>query len=93
MIKLIESQEGRKVYKGYDYIIRESKYCFDVVAEAKEENKYLPRIYAERNKEEKIIDFTIQTTSYGSLNSEEIKKMIQGYEAALKVVEELRKMF
>ena len=59
------------------------------------DEKYLPRIYYS---DDLGIDgitpkFTIQTTSYGDLDPEEIKEMIKGYEEAIEVVEALTKKF
>lgn len=45
--------------------------------------EFLPEIYFDNG------EFQIQTTSYGSLNPSDIKKVIEGYEEALKIVEVL----
>ena len=47
--------------------------------------KYLPDIYYEKRFGAKIGHFEIQTTSYGSLPSEEIDKVIVGYKEAQEV--------
>ena len=47
--------------------------------------EYLPDIYYEKRFGAKIGHFEIQTTSYGSLPSEEIDKVIAGYKEAQKV--------
>lgn len=55
---------------------------------------YLPTIYCRDDDDNgKVLDFEIQTTSYGSLPVDEIKKMIAGLEEAVAVVEVLRKEF
>lgn len=38
-------------------------------------------------------EFTIQTTAYGSMNAQEIKKVIAGYQEAVEAVEILNKNF
>lgn len=55
--------------------------------------RYLPCIYCKDNFEGKVLGFEIQTTSYGALNTDEIKKVIEGYNKALEVVEVLTKEF
>ena len=49
--------------------------------------EYLPEIYERNN------GFAIQTTSYGSLQTEELKKVIAGYEYAMEAVEILNREF
>lgn len=57
-------------------------------------NNYFPEIYYEDDffGEEKP-RFEIQTTAYGAMNPEEIKKVIAGYQEALEAVEILTKNF
>jgi len=53
---------------------------------------YIPEIYINRGvwgKDEP--KFKIQTTSYGSLESEEIQKVIAGYNVAMETVELIKK--
>lgn len=53
--------------------------------------EYLPEIYYEDLwGEEK---FEIQTTSYGALSPDEIRKVVAGYQEAMLVVETLQKNF
>lgn len=59
----------------------------------REDNRYIPEIYCIDNLDGKILRFEIQTTSYGALNADEIKKVIAGYNEALEVVEILTKEF
>ena len=56
-------------------------------------DRYLPEVYCIINRKSKIIEFKIQTTSYGSLTPDEIKQVIAGYNEALEVVEILTKEF
>lgn len=58
------------------------------------EKKYIPEIYYRRNffGTEKTF-FEIQTTSYGALETEEIKKVIAGYQEALEAAEILNRRF
>lgn len=53
---------------------------------------YLPKIYYNEDVfGEKAPDFSIQTTSYGALNSEEFQKFIANQNEALEVVAVLKK--
>ena len=59
-----------------------------------ERDNYIPKIYYEddffgTSKPR----FEIQTTAYGSMNPEEIKKVIAGYQEAIEAVEILTKNF
>lgn len=56
-------------------------------------NRYLPYICANKNSFGKITGFTIETTSYGALSSEEITKVINGLREAQEVVEILKEKF
>lgn len=59
------------------------------------ELRYLPDIYFHNlfYKKDDEKTFTIQTTSYGSLNAEEIQKVVEGYQEALEVVKVLTESF
>ena len=62
------------------------------VTEPYESGCYLPKIYYNEDVfGEKTPDFSIQTTSYGALNSEEFQKFIADQNEALEVVETLKK--
>ena len=62
------------------------------VTEPYESGCYLPKIYYNEDVfGEKAPDFSIQTTSYGALNSEEFQKFIADQNEALEVVETLKK--
>lgn len=54
---------------------------------------YIPEIYCIDNFEGEVIRFDIQTTSYGALAPDEIRKVIEGYNEAVKVAEFLTKEF
>jgi hypothetical protein len=56
-------------------------------------DRYIPEIYCTINRKSKAIEFSIQTSSYGSLSADEIKQVIAGYNEALEVVEILTKEF
>lgn len=62
------------------------------VTEPYESGCYLPRIYYNEDVfGEKAPDFSIQTVSYGALNSEEFQKFIADQNEALEVVATLKK--
>ena len=66
----------------------------DIQIRADRTQRYQPEIYSRCNWETgKILEFHIQTTSYGALPLEEIRKVMEGYEEAIKVVEILNKEF
>lgn len=55
---------------------------------------YLPDIYCRVNDDNgDVLGFEIQTTSYGALLPEEIKKMIESLNEAVEIVETLEKHF
>lgn len=55
---------------------------------------YLPMIYSKSHfGVEKIIGFGIATTSHGTLNPDEIKKVIDGYNRAIEIVQVLNCFF
>ena len=66
----------------------------DIQIRADRTNRYQPEIYSRCDMETgKILGFHIQTTSYGALPAEEIRKVMAGYEEAMMVVEILTKEF
>lgn len=70
----------------------DSSHYITVRKEARSE--YLPDIYCRVNDDNgDVLGFEIQTTSYGALSSEEIKKMIESLNEAVEVVETLEKHF
>lgn len=84
---LYEINEYLTIYPdGYDY----TRICVN----HNREHEFLPDIYfydGEYGEDKK--EFKIQTTAYGALSVEDTKKVIEGYEIALKVVELLTKKF
>lgn len=48
---------------------------------------YLPEIYCRDDIEGRVIGFDVQTTSYGAISPDEIRKVIAGLEEAAKVAE------
>lgn len=58
------------------------------------DEEYLPNIIFNRRRNgENVHEFKIDTVSYGSLNPDELKKVIDGYNHALEVVEILNNEF
>lgn len=108
-MKLVKLDERSEVVDGAKYTeikYELGRYKFDYdVAEYKDrkverfsfnggifDENYLPQIYfEERFGCERF--FSIMTTSYGSLKTEEIKKVIEGYQEAVEAVEILEKEF
>ena len=56
-------------------------------------SEYLPTIYCRDDMEGNVLGFEIQTTSYGSIPTTEIKKMVEALEMAVEVAEILTKEF
>ena len=56
-------------------------------------NRYQPEIYPRDDMEGNVIGFDIQTTSYGALQPDQIRKVIEGMEEAIQAVEILTKEF
>lgn len=54
---------------------------------------YIPGIYANKRFGAKKYTFEIQTTSYGSLGTDDIQKVIAGYQEAVEAVKILEKNF
>ncbi len=84
-----------KVYKIGRYTINVVDYLDGTAYITTEHEKadYLPHIYVRDDNDMKVLGFDIQTTSYGALSTEEIKKVISGYNEALEVVAILTKEF
>ena len=57
------------------------------------ERKFLPYIYYHGSLTDEDGCFKIQTSSYGSLNAEDIRKMMDGYEYALEAVEVMQTIY
>lgn len=98
--------ENRKDNRGAEITVYENDYYtvkkvvgvndyIDVVITAKDKiDNYIHDIYIEENSDTfEITGFEIQTTSYGALKTEEIEKVVEGYNIAIKTVKELEKIF
>lgn len=89
--------EDKKIelYEIADYTVKViSRDCglrWITIREGKKE--YLPTIYCRDDMEGNVLGFEIQTTSYGSLPTDEIKKMVEALETAVEVAEILTKEF
>lgn len=102
LIKLISEKElpkkGEtvKVYECLGYQIKEitnNKWNF-ITLSIESEKKYNPSIIVKEDLDDgKILEFKIQTTSYGSLEPNKIEKIVEGYQTALKVVKGLEKKY
>ena len=86
-----------KYYQNQYYEIRLRKYLhtgYKSVNINRLRGYYIPAIEViEDNDNYDIVDFRIQTTSYGALSTEQIKEITKGYEIAIATVEQLEKMF
>lgn len=92
--------DGRttEIYKIGKYIVRtkcvdEKRVHLEVIVDCKTNTYYTPHIFVNDNLEGIIYGFTIETTAYGSLSSEEITKVIDGLREAQEVVEVLTEQF
>lgn len=87
-----------EIYKIGKYIVRtkcvdEKRVHLEVIIDCKTNTYYTPHIFVNDNLEGIMYGFTIETTSYGSLSSEEITKVIDGLREAQEVVEVLKEKF
>lgn len=84
---------GRYEVYVYDAVYADGRTRHSIsVTEPHESGCYLPKIYYNEDVfGEKAPDFSIQTTSYGALNSEEFQKFISDQSEALEVVATLKK--
>ena len=98
-LKLIEAfaVEDRKVarYEIGGYKVRALTYSWGKRVEVSSASKerYLPEIYCRTDDEGEILGFEVQTTSYGALPVDEVKKVIDGLNDAIEVVDILTKAF
>lgn len=83
------------IYKIGRYSVRKTvhKGGFTQLEVLHSKSEYLPMIYCKDDLEGNVLGFEIQTTSYGSLPIEEIKKMIANMEEAIATAEILTKEF
>ncbi len=91
--------EGYKIKEVY-YKDSEGKYYnggrIDRIEVECSGRKYMPKIYVDTNllKDDlEITDITIQTTSWGSLPTNEVKEVIKGYQKACRVVSKLQEIY
>lgn len=97
-LKLVEAFEvdDRKVdrYEIGDYEVIARTYSWGRRVEVSTVNRerYLPDIYCRTDGGE-IVGFKVQTTSYGTLPVDEVKKVVDGLNEAIEVVEILTKAF
>ena len=56
-------------------------------------NRYQPNIYTRDDLDGNIHGFVIQTTSYGAIPADQVRKVIEGLEEAAEVVDILTKEF
>lgn len=98
-LKLVEAFEvdDRKVdrYEIGNYKVKALTYSWGrrVEVSSQSRERYLPDIYCRIDDEGEIVGFEVQTTSYGALPIEEVKKVIDGLNEAIEVVEILTKTF
>lgn len=98
-LKLVEAFEieDRKVarYEIGSYQVKALTYSWGDRVEVRGTNKerYLPEIYCRTDDEGEILGFEVQTTSYGALPVDEIKKVVDGLNEAIAVVEILTDRF
>ena len=99
LLKTIEAADGSimNTYVIGDYNISEhidkSFTCIYTTPNI-DANDFLPVIFADDEDEDgTITDFSIKTTSYGTLKVEDTKKFIEAYNEAVEVVEILKSKF
>lgn len=91
--------EGYKIKEVY-YKDKEGKFFnggrIDRIEVECSGRKYMPKIFVDSSllsEEFEIIDICIQTTSYGSLPTNEVKEVIKGYQKACRVVSKLQEIY
>ena len=98
VIKRNRRGEG-KTLKGYELgsyqvsVITYDDGWHNVWIKTDNSNRYLPEIYPIDDMDGNVHGFRIQTTSYGALQPDQIRKVIEGMEEAIKAVEILTKEF
>ncbi|WP_415286110.1 hypothetical protein [Clostridium perfringens] len=78
----------------YKLIVRNDGDAYVSVNCEDDDIRYIPGIFIRMDDDcfGEIIGIEIQTTSYGSLNESEIKKVIKGYQLAVETVDEVKKI-
>ncbi len=99
---LNEAKKANMVYREYEIVNSAYRFDIKIVDDQIElecvykdfKAEYTPDIYFKKQSfDGNVNEFKIQTTSYGSLNSTEIQKVIDGYNHAIAVVEFLKNEF
>lgn len=102
MMELVLKRERRgegKTLKGYElggYEVTVTTYDSGlqyINVRTDKQNRYQPEIYPREDMADNVIGFAIQTTSYGALRPDEIRKVIEAMEEAIEVVNVLTKAF
>ena len=98
-MKLIDTikKEGRtaEIYEIGRYTVKVVTYegGFKHISVRTERDDYLPEIYCRDDIEGRVFGFEVQTTSYGAISPDEIRKVVAGLEEAAKVAEFLNMEF
>jgi len=102
LFKLVKNEDVEKkdinhikIYESENYKLRIFTYnsgYISVDANRNEVNKkdYIPALYIRQNDDNMVEEIEIETCSYGSLNSEQVKEMIEKYKIAIDSVIELK---
>lgn len=97
-MKLVEKNNGYEIHdleNGYTVVKEKCSWNsrgFKLTVRA-DRDTYLPDIYDNSDSKDLKTTFTVQTTAYGSMEPEEILKVIEGYKTALEAVEILKSNF
>ncbi|WP_346961349.1 hypothetical protein [Clostridium sp.] len=90
--------EAVKVYENDYYSLRIFYYKNGYISKDLRKNIegksdcYTPHLHLEENNNFLVEEITIETCSYGSMNSEEIQRIIEGYQIAIESVRELKEI-
>lgn len=84
-----------EIYEIGRYTVRVITYenGFNSIAVSRASADYLPEIYCRDDSEGHVLGFIVQTTSYGAICPDEIRKVVAGLEEAAKVAEFLNMEF
>lgn len=98
LIKTVENGTGKtNIYNISNYTIRETIYVNGdryITNYFNSKEKFTPDIYpiySNGGLGGEIVDFKIQTSSYGTLTLEEIRELIKAYKNAIAIIEVLKK--
>lgn len=86
---------SKDIYENSFYTVEEINNKWGYSYNCTTKDKYIPDIYIKSNLDDNsLIDFiSIQTTSYGTMEVEEIEKVIKGYQIAVETVKQLKEIF